>query len=125
MEVKTDTPPANPLFDPLASWQAAAEWNASAYEWMTRGWKQWWSLMTAPFGDVVTPNFAIPEPVSPAKAGAQRIEHARAARDTSSALDSRLRGSDDKPAARAKASGSKSKRTARPKKAGAKSRVRG
>ncbi|HEX7891999.1 MAG TPA: hypothetical protein VF522_21805 [Ramlibacter sp.] len=129
METKSDTSPLNALFNPLAGLEAAAQWNAAAYEWMTQGWQQWWSLMAAPL-NLVPSNFASPSYfVTPAQAGAQGIE-TRSARASVEALDSRLRGNDgrtrdDKPAARAKVpDNAKSKRGARPKKAGAKGRAR-
>ncbi|MBL0392163.1 hypothetical protein JJ685_13575 [Ramlibacter monticola] len=32
--------------NPLGNWEAAARWNAMAFEWMTRGWQQWLELAT-------------------------------------------------------------------------------
>lgn len=38
--------PAIGWLNPLGSWEAAARWNAMAFEWMTRGWQQWLELAT-------------------------------------------------------------------------------
>lgn len=38
--------PAIDWLNPMGSWDAAARWNAMAYEWMTRGWQQWLQLAT-------------------------------------------------------------------------------
>jgi hypothetical protein len=128
MEPKTDTSPLSALFNPLAGWEAASQWNAAAYEWMTQGWQQWWSLMATPLNFV--PSALVPSNlVTRGEAGAQRIETARAARASMQALDSRPRGNDgnhdEKPVARARASDKpKPKRTARPKKAAAKRHAR-
>lgn len=131
METKTDLNKlATAWFDPLAGLEAASQWNAAAIGWMTKGFQQWMSLMTAPFGSsglFVTPDGA-------------REQVARIARFASNALDSRLRGNDlavhamaraetkphrtasDKPRA---ADASKPKRSARAKKAASKPRARG
>jgi hypothetical protein len=46
METRTKPTDAGaPSFFPLAGWEAATRWNAAAFDWMTRGWQQWLSLM--------------------------------------------------------------------------------
>lgn len=48
MQTRTDSfTPSLDWFTPFGSWEAAARWNAMAFEWMTTGWKQWMSLTTA------------------------------------------------------------------------------
>jgi hypothetical protein len=47
--MKTPTAPPAPAPDgpqPFGSLEAAARWNAMAFEWMTRGWQQWLELVT-------------------------------------------------------------------------------
>ena len=103
MQTSTDTsPPATDLLNPLAGWEAAARWNQVAFDWMAKGWQQWFALVTTLPPQVLVSSAlpsvtsalasvssALPS-VTPAKAGAQE---ARAAR-SSDALDSRLRGND-------------------------------
>lgn len=37
---------ANTPFNPLAGWEAASRWNASAFDMMARAWQQWLALVT-------------------------------------------------------------------------------
>jgi hypothetical protein len=121
MQTSTDTSsPAADLLNPLAGWEAAARWNRAAFDWMAKGWQQWFALLTTlppqlmlsptatgaravssaiPALDPLTPALLTPalHPVTPAKAGAQE---ARAAR---SSEGSRLRGNDGHVSARATA----------------------
>lgn len=125
METNTrnDTP-SSPWLNPLAGWDAATRWNAATFDWMTRGFRQWMSLMSAPFS---------PFAVNPLQAGAEAV---RDARHAANALDTELheriadapqatsRAVADraKPAAAERA---RSKRAARPSKAGTRTRSRG
>jgi hypothetical protein len=40
------TPAPTELFNPLAGWEAASRWNATAWDWMASGWRQWMALVT-------------------------------------------------------------------------------
>jgi hypothetical protein len=47
METKTKTGQApGAAFNPLTGWEAASRWNAATLDWMTRGFQQWFTLMT-------------------------------------------------------------------------------
>jgi hypothetical protein len=58
MEVTTDSrQEATTPFNPLAGWEAASRWNASAFGMMAKAWQQWLALVTT-----------VPVAIPPAKA---------------------------------------------------------
>lgn len=62
MEVTTDSrQEATTPFNPLAGWEAASRWNASAFGMMAKAWQQWLALVTT-----------VPVAVPPAKAAGQQ-----------------------------------------------------
>jgi hypothetical protein len=83
---------------PFGSWEAAARWNAMAFEWMTSGWKQWLDLSTAwpalEHAATATAGAAAAatNPVVPAQAGTQEARNARSV----GAVPSSTRAKDDK-----------------------------
>lgn len=46
MEVKTESREPVTSFNPLAGWEVASRWNASAFDMVAKAWQQWLALFT-------------------------------------------------------------------------------
>lgn len=64
MKVTTESrQEATTPFNPLAGWEAASRWNASAFGMMAKAWQQWLALVTT-----------VPLAVPPAKAARKQAD---------------------------------------------------
>jgi hypothetical protein len=90
MQTRTDSSAPSPIWlDPFGSWDAAAQWNAIAAQWLTKGWHQWLQFVTVgQVGEAPAAKGAIPA----AHAASTRPPRKRAARAHAGARPARSRG---------------------------------